>query len=157
MARDLKRRGWRFVGPTTAYAFQQAMGLVDDHLVGCHARRALIGERIPLRRPPVAPAPRPAEPPPPARGTTVFRRRRRKLGVQLEVHPDDLPKTGLFAEPVRVESIKVLDPEVQDDGQHRVTFLVEVRDAEDKRCSNLAVEAGSAAPSGHGRCPATPT
>jgi DNA-3-methyladenine glycosylase I len=39
MARDLKRRGWRFVGPTTAYAFQQAMGLVDDHLVGCHARR----------------------------------------------------------------------------------------------------------------------
>jgi DNA-3-methyladenine glycosylase I len=39
MARDLKRRGWRFVGPTTAYAFQQAMGIVDDHLVGCHARR----------------------------------------------------------------------------------------------------------------------
>jgi DNA-3-methyladenine glycosylase I len=40
MAHDLKRRGWRFVGPTTAYAFQQAMGLVDDHLVGCHARRS---------------------------------------------------------------------------------------------------------------------
>jgi hypothetical protein len=71
----------------------------------------------------------------------VFRRRPRKLDVQLEVHPDDLPKTGLFAEPVRVESVKVLDPEVLDDGQHRVTFLVEVRDAEDKRCSNLAVEA----------------
>jgi DNA-3-methyladenine glycosylase I len=38
MARDLKRRGWRFVGPTTCYAFQQAMGLVDDHLVGCASR-----------------------------------------------------------------------------------------------------------------------
>jgi DNA-3-methyladenine glycosylase I len=38
MARDLKRRGWRFVGPTTAYAFQQAMGLVNDHLVGCASR-----------------------------------------------------------------------------------------------------------------------
>ena len=38
MARDLKRRGWRFVGPTTAYAFMQAMGLVNDHLEGCAAR-----------------------------------------------------------------------------------------------------------------------
>jgi DNA-3-methyladenine glycosylase I len=38
MSRDLKRRGWRFVGPTTVYAFQQAMGLVDDHLVGCASR-----------------------------------------------------------------------------------------------------------------------
>jgi DNA-3-methyladenine glycosylase I len=38
MSRDLKRRGWRFVGPTTVYAFQQAMGLVDDHLVGCTSR-----------------------------------------------------------------------------------------------------------------------
>jgi DNA-3-methyladenine glycosylase I len=37
MAKDLKRRGWRFVGPTTAYAFMQAMGLVNDHLHGCHA------------------------------------------------------------------------------------------------------------------------
>jgi DNA-3-methyladenine glycosylase I len=38
LSRDLKRRGWRFVGPTTVYAFQQAMGLVDDHLVGCASR-----------------------------------------------------------------------------------------------------------------------
>ena len=38
LARDLKRRGWRFVGPTTAYAFMQAMGLVDDHLSGCAVR-----------------------------------------------------------------------------------------------------------------------
>ncbi|HVX45688.1 MAG TPA: DNA-3-methyladenine glycosylase I [Mycobacteriales bacterium] len=35
MARDLKRRGFRFVGPTTAYALMQASGMVDDHLVGC--------------------------------------------------------------------------------------------------------------------------
>lgn len=38
MARDLKRRGFRFVGPTTAYALMQACGLVNDHLAGCHAR-----------------------------------------------------------------------------------------------------------------------
>jgi DNA-3-methyladenine glycosylase I len=39
LAKDLKARGWRFVGPTTVYAFMQAMGLVDDHLHGCHARK----------------------------------------------------------------------------------------------------------------------
>ena len=38
LAADLKRRGFVFVGPTTAYALMQACGLVDDHLVGCHAR-----------------------------------------------------------------------------------------------------------------------
>jgi DNA-3-methyladenine glycosylase I len=38
LAKDLKRRGWRFVGPTTVYAFMQAMGLVNDHLHGCDAR-----------------------------------------------------------------------------------------------------------------------
>jgi DNA-3-methyladenine glycosylase I len=37
MSKDLKRRGWRFVGPTTAYAFMQAMGLVNDHVRGCAA------------------------------------------------------------------------------------------------------------------------
>jgi DNA-3-methyladenine glycosylase I len=36
MAKDLKKRGFRFVGPTTAYALMQACGLVDDHLAGCH-------------------------------------------------------------------------------------------------------------------------
>jgi DNA-3-methyladenine glycosylase I len=35
MSKDLKRRGWSFVGPTTMYAFMQAMGLVNDHLEGC--------------------------------------------------------------------------------------------------------------------------
>ncbi len=37
LARELKRRGWRFVGPTTVYALMQAMGLVNDHLEGCAA------------------------------------------------------------------------------------------------------------------------
>ena len=46
MSKDLKRRGWSFVGPTTVYAFMQAMGLVNDHLEGCHARAlALAAER----------------------------------------------------------------------------------------------------------------
>lgn len=39
MTKELKRRGFAFVGPTTAYALMQAAGLVDDHLVDCHARR----------------------------------------------------------------------------------------------------------------------
>ena len=38
MAKELKRRGFRFVGPTTAYALMQACGLVNDHLEGCAAR-----------------------------------------------------------------------------------------------------------------------
>jgi DNA-3-methyladenine glycosylase I len=38
MAKELKRRGFRFVGPTTAYALMQACGLVNDHLDGCLAR-----------------------------------------------------------------------------------------------------------------------
>jgi len=36
LAKELKRRGFRFVGPTTAYALMQATGMVDDHLAGCH-------------------------------------------------------------------------------------------------------------------------
>ncbi|MCD8493988.1 MAG: DNA-3-methyladenine glycosylase I [Alphaproteobacteria bacterium] len=36
LSKDLKKRGWKFVGPTTCYAFMQAMGLVNDHLQGCH-------------------------------------------------------------------------------------------------------------------------
>jgi DNA-3-methyladenine glycosylase I len=39
MAKELKRRGFRFVGPTTAYALMQAAGMVDDHLEGCELRR----------------------------------------------------------------------------------------------------------------------
>ncbi|BCJ58760.1 DNA-3-methyladenine glycosylase I [Micromonospora endophytica] len=46
MAKALKKRGFRFVGPTTAYALMQATGMVDDHLVGCHvvaARAGVVG------------------------------------------------------------------------------------------------------------------
>ena len=35
MSKDLKQRGWSFVGPTTMYAFMQAMGMVNDHIEGC--------------------------------------------------------------------------------------------------------------------------
>jgi DNA-3-methyladenine glycosylase I len=38
LSKDLKKRGWSFVGPTTAYAFMQAMGMVNDHLAGCDVR-----------------------------------------------------------------------------------------------------------------------
>ncbi|MGH8944922.1 MAG: DNA-3-methyladenine glycosylase I [Acidimicrobiia bacterium] len=38
LSKDLKRKGWSFVGPRTVYAFMQAMGLVNDHLGGCHVR-----------------------------------------------------------------------------------------------------------------------
>lgn len=38
ISKDLKRRGWSFVGPTTVYAFMQSMGLVNDHLAGCELR-----------------------------------------------------------------------------------------------------------------------
>jgi DNA-3-methyladenine glycosylase I len=41
LSKDLKRRGWRFVGPTTVYAFMQAMGLVNDHIDGCAIRPAV--------------------------------------------------------------------------------------------------------------------
>ena len=49
ISKDLKRRGWTFVGPTTVYAFMQAMGLVNDHLEGCAFRDAAEAERAGLR------------------------------------------------------------------------------------------------------------
>ncbi|VAW08311.1 DNA-3-methyladenine glycosylase, partial [hydrothermal vent metagenome] len=60
LSKDLKRRGWRFVGPTTLYAFMQAMGLVNDHLEGCcvrdqaEAARAAFGPPIAESRRPTA-------------------------------------------------------------------------------------------------------
>lgn len=39
MSKDLKKRGWKFVGPTTVFAFMQAMGLVNDHAEGCISRK----------------------------------------------------------------------------------------------------------------------
>jgi DNA-3-methyladenine glycosylase I len=51
MSRDLRRRGWSFVGPTTVYSFMQAMGLVNDHLEGCFARAEVEAERASFQRP----------------------------------------------------------------------------------------------------------
>ena len=45
MSKDLKQRGWSFVGPTTVYAFMQAMGLVNDHVEGCHVRPVALQAR----------------------------------------------------------------------------------------------------------------
>ena len=51
LSKDLKRRGWTFVGPTTIYAFMQAMGLVNDHLDGCYVRREVERQRRAATRP----------------------------------------------------------------------------------------------------------
>jgi DNA-3-methyladenine glycosylase I len=51
LARDLRRRGWRFVGPTTVYAFMQAVGLVNDHVDGCETRPKVEAARGTFRRP----------------------------------------------------------------------------------------------------------
>ena len=51
MSKALKRRGWKFVGPTTVYAFMQAMGLVNDHLDGCHVQRTADRARTAFARP----------------------------------------------------------------------------------------------------------
>jgi DNA-3-methyladenine glycosylase I len=51
LAKELKRRGWRFVGPTTVYAFMQAMGLVNDHLAGCETGDAVARARAAFKPP----------------------------------------------------------------------------------------------------------
>ncbi|NNE93215.1 MAG: DNA-3-methyladenine glycosylase I [Verrucomicrobiales bacterium] len=51
LSRELKQRGWSFIGPTTAYAFMQAMGLVNDHLEGCAFRSATEESRNKFCRP----------------------------------------------------------------------------------------------------------
>ncbi|MDB5963963.1 MAG: DNA-3-methyladenine glycosylase, partial [Polaromonas sp.] len=51
LSKDLKKRGWTFVGPTTMYAFMQAMGLVNDHLEGCASRAAALKERAAFKPP----------------------------------------------------------------------------------------------------------
>lgn len=51
LSKELRRRGFRFVGPTTAYALMQAMGLVNDHLAGCDARVGVHAERQAITRP----------------------------------------------------------------------------------------------------------
>jgi len=51
LSKDLKKRGWTFVGPTTIYAFMQAMGMVNDHVEGCYCRAEVEAMREMLERP----------------------------------------------------------------------------------------------------------
>jgi len=51
ISKDMKKRGWSFVGPTTIYSFMQAMGLVNDHIEGCHCRAGVERDRECFVRP----------------------------------------------------------------------------------------------------------
>ena len=51
LSKDLKKRGWKFVGPTTVFAFMQAMGLINDHAEGCFLRQKIDDMRADLARP----------------------------------------------------------------------------------------------------------
>ena len=51
LSKDLRQRGWSFVGPTTVHAFMQAMGLVNDHIDGCDGREAVEQARAKFVRP----------------------------------------------------------------------------------------------------------
>jgi DNA-3-methyladenine glycosylase I len=51
LSKDLRKRGWSFVGPTTVYAFMQAMGLVNDHVDGCFCHAEVDAARGRLKRP----------------------------------------------------------------------------------------------------------
>ncbi|MCA9781492.1 MAG: DNA-3-methyladenine glycosylase I, partial [Candidatus Eremiobacteraeota bacterium] len=51
LSKDLKKRGWKFVGPTTVYSFMQAMGLVNDHVHGCVVRKAVEEARARFAKP----------------------------------------------------------------------------------------------------------
>jgi len=51
LSKDLRKRGFSFVGPTTAYAFMQAMGMVNDHLEGCDFRAEAEAQRVRFTRP----------------------------------------------------------------------------------------------------------
>jgi DNA-3-methyladenine glycosylase I len=51
MSKELKKRGWSFVGPTTCYAFMQAMGMVNDHIEGCYCRDKIEQARASFKRP----------------------------------------------------------------------------------------------------------
>jgi len=51
MSKDLRKRGWKFVGPTTVYAFMQAMGLINDHAEQCVMRGVVDNSRKQFRRP----------------------------------------------------------------------------------------------------------
>lgn len=51
MSRDLKKRGWTFVGPITLYAFMQSVGIVNDHVQGCDVRASVEKARQKFVRP----------------------------------------------------------------------------------------------------------
>jgi len=51
LSKELKKQGWKFVGPTTAYAFMQAMGLINDHVEGCIIRSEVERARKAFKRP----------------------------------------------------------------------------------------------------------
>jgi DNA-3-methyladenine glycosylase I len=51
LSNELRTRGWAFVGPTTAYAAMESLGIVNDHLEGCHVRAAVEAERAVFERP----------------------------------------------------------------------------------------------------------
>ena len=51
LSKDLKKRGWKFVGPTTAFAFMQAMGLINDHVTKCVVRKNVAEARAALKSP----------------------------------------------------------------------------------------------------------
>jgi DNA-3-methyladenine glycosylase I len=51
ISKDLKKRGWKFVGPTTIFAFMQAMGLINDHLENCITGKQVARVRKTFNRP----------------------------------------------------------------------------------------------------------
>jgi DNA-3-methyladenine glycosylase I len=51
LSKELKKRGWKFVGPTTVYAFMQAMGLINDHVADCAIRGEIAAARKTFKRP----------------------------------------------------------------------------------------------------------
>ena len=51
LSKELKKRGWKFVGPTTMYALMQSMGLINDHVEGCVTRAQVERARLQFKRP----------------------------------------------------------------------------------------------------------
>ncbi len=87
MSKDLKRRGFRFVGPTVCYAFMQACGLVNDHVVGCFRYREVARVRRVLL---IVAALRPRRPPSPsAAGSSVRAKRSQAVSAA-----DAVPRTS---------------------------------------------------------------
>lgn len=64
---------------------------------------------------------------------------KRRRAITVERQPDDLPKSGLFQAPIRIAELRPYAVDADVDGTVRVTFLLEVRDAEDRRCPDFFV------------------